>query len=128
MGGKQRWALMVLETLDTLGPRESSGAFEQTSGDLLAVNHGTLYPAPFEMGAGRIPQLATGLAASFANLAEPDPVDLCLRYVDAPGRDSWGVSGAGTASARERGLRYAARSDGGAAIRVSLGVRRRECL
>ena len=106
MGGKQRWALMVLETLDTLGPRESSGAFAQTSGDLLAVNHGTRYPAPFEMGAGRIPQLATGLAAglaaSFANLAEPDPVDLCLRYVDAPGRDSWGVLGAGTAGDARR--------------------------
>jgi hypothetical protein len=66
MGGKQRWALMVLETPDTLGPMESLGAFEQTSGDLLAVNHGQ---------AGRIHQLATGLAtglaASFANLAEP---------------------------------------------------------
>jgi hypothetical protein len=49
MCGKQRWSLMVLEMLDTLGPTESLGAFEQTSGDLLAVNHGTLYPAPLKL-------------------------------------------------------------------------------
>jgi PadR family transcriptional regulator, regulatory protein PadR len=41
-------ALMVLKTLDTLGPRHGYGIarrIEQTSGDLLAVNYGTLYPA-----------------------------------------------------------------------------------
>ena len=41
-------ALMVLRTLDTLGPLHGYGIarrIEQTSGDLLAVNYGTLYPA-----------------------------------------------------------------------------------
>jgi PadR family transcriptional regulator PadR len=40
-------ALMVLKTLDTLGPLHGYGIarrIEQISGDLLAVNQGTLYP------------------------------------------------------------------------------------
>jgi len=36
-------ALMVLKTLDVLGPLHGYG-IEQISGDLLAVNQGTLYP------------------------------------------------------------------------------------
>src|ERR1700679_1288352 len=41
-------ALMVLKTLETLGPLHGYGIarrIEQTSGDLLSINHGTLYPA-----------------------------------------------------------------------------------
>lgn len=41
-------ALMVLTTLDTLGPLHGYGIarrIEQTSGDRLLVNYGTLYPA-----------------------------------------------------------------------------------
>ena len=41
-------ALMVLKTLETLGPLHGYGIarrIEQTSGDLLAVRYGTLYPA-----------------------------------------------------------------------------------
>src|SRR6202163_4004044 len=41
-------ALMVLKTLHTLGPLHGYGIarrIEQTSGDLLSVNYGTLYPA-----------------------------------------------------------------------------------
>ena len=41
-------ALMALRTLDMLGPLHGYGIarrIEQTSGDLLAVNYGTLYPA-----------------------------------------------------------------------------------
>jgi PadR family transcriptional regulator len=41
-------ALMVLKTLDTLGPLHGYGVarrIEQTSGDRIAVNYGTLYPA-----------------------------------------------------------------------------------
>ncbi len=41
-------ALMVLRTLDTLGPQHGWGIarrIEQTSGDVLALNQGTLYPA-----------------------------------------------------------------------------------
>jgi PadR family transcriptional regulator, regulatory protein PadR len=53
MGGKADvWqgtlALMVLKTLETLGPLHGYGIarrIEQTSGDLLSVNYGTLYPA-----------------------------------------------------------------------------------
>jgi len=40
--------LMVLKTLETLGPLHGYGIarrIEQTSGDLLSVNYGTLYPA-----------------------------------------------------------------------------------
>lgn len=40
-------ALMVLKTLESLGPLHGYGIarrIEQTSGDLLAVNYGTLYP------------------------------------------------------------------------------------
>jgi transcriptional regulator len=53
MGGKTDvWqgtlALMVLKTLETMGPLHGYGIarrIEQTSGDLLALNYGTLYPA-----------------------------------------------------------------------------------
>jgi transcriptional regulator len=41
-------ALMVLKTLEMLGPLHGYGIarrIEQTSGDLLSVNYGTLYPA-----------------------------------------------------------------------------------
>lgn len=40
-------ALMILKTLDALGPQHGYGLarrIEQTSGDLLAINQGTLYP------------------------------------------------------------------------------------
>ena len=40
-------ALMVLKTLDALGPQHGYGLarrIEQTSGELLAINQGTLYP------------------------------------------------------------------------------------
>ena len=53
MGGKADvWqgtlALMVLKTLDAMGPQHGYGIarrIEQTSEDLLSVNYGTLYPA-----------------------------------------------------------------------------------
>src|SRR5207245_7019233 len=41
-------ALMILKTLETLGPQHGYGIarrIEQTSGHLLLVNYGTLYPA-----------------------------------------------------------------------------------
>jgi PadR family transcriptional regulator PadR len=41
-------ALMVLKTLQTMGPLHGYGIarrIEQTSGDLLTINYGTLYPA-----------------------------------------------------------------------------------
>jgi PadR family transcriptional regulator, regulatory protein PadR len=41
-------ALMVLKTLEALGPLHGYGIarrIEQTSGDLLTLNYGTLYPA-----------------------------------------------------------------------------------
>lgn len=54
MGGKKTdvWqgtlALMVLKTLEAMGPLHGYGIarrIEQTSGDALALNYGTLYPA-----------------------------------------------------------------------------------
>ena len=41
-------ALMVLKTLESMGPQHGYGVarrIEQTSGDQLSVNYGTLYPA-----------------------------------------------------------------------------------
>jgi len=41
-------ALMVLKTLETMGPQHGYGIarrIEQTSGSLLSLNYGTLYPA-----------------------------------------------------------------------------------
>ena len=41
-------ALMVLKTLETMGPQHGYGVarrIEQTSGNLLSLNYGTLYPA-----------------------------------------------------------------------------------
>ena len=41
-------ALMILRTLETMGPLHGYGLarrIEQTSGDRLAVNYGTIYPA-----------------------------------------------------------------------------------
>jgi PadR family transcriptional regulator, regulatory protein PadR len=41
-------ALMILKTLDTMGPLHGFGIarrIEQTSGDRLSVNYGTIYPA-----------------------------------------------------------------------------------
>jgi len=41
-------ALMALKTLETMGPLHGYGIarrIEQTSGDLLSLNYGTLYPA-----------------------------------------------------------------------------------
>lgn len=41
-------AVMVLKTLDTMGPLHGYGIarrIEQTSGDVLSLNYGTIYPA-----------------------------------------------------------------------------------
>ena len=41
-------ALMILKTLESMGPQHGYGIarrIEQTSGDALSVNYGTLYPA-----------------------------------------------------------------------------------
>jgi len=52
MGEKDVWqgtlALMVLKTLQTMGPLHGYGIarrIEQISGDVLSLNYGTLYPA-----------------------------------------------------------------------------------
>jgi DNA-binding PadR family transcriptional regulator len=46
-------ALMVLKTLEALGPLHGYGIarrIEQTSGNLLSLNYGTLYPALLKLG------------------------------------------------------------------------------
>lgn len=52
MGKSDVWqgtlALMVLKTLEAMGPMHGYGIarrIEQTSGDVLSINYGTLYPA-----------------------------------------------------------------------------------
>lgn len=50
-------ALMVLKTLEVLGPLHGYGIarrIEQISGDLLAVNQGTLYPILLKLERGAI--------------------------------------------------------------------------
>jgi transcriptional regulator len=50
-------ALMVLRTLEALGPLHGYGLarrIEQTSGDLLQLNYGTLYPALLKLEQGFI--------------------------------------------------------------------------
>src|ERR1700730_8191821 len=45
-------ALMILKTLETMGSLHGYGIarrIEQTSGDLLSVNYGTLYPAVLKL-------------------------------------------------------------------------------
>ena len=82
-------ALMVLKTLDVLGPLHGYGIarrIEQISGDLLAVNQGTLYPLLLKLeqeGAialrvGRLREQSPGPllpadAASAANSSRPKP-------------------------------------------------------
>lgn len=51
-GGTDVWqgtlALMILRTLETMGPQHGYGMarrIEQTSGNALALNYGTIYPA-----------------------------------------------------------------------------------
>ncbi len=68
MGGKTDvWqgtlALMALRTLETMGPQHGYGLarrIEQTSGDLLELNYGTLYPGAAPSGAGGLHSLALG--------------------------------------------------------------------
>ena len=48
-------ALMILKTLETMGPQHGYGIarrIEQTSGNLLLVNYGTLYPALLKLEQG----------------------------------------------------------------------------
>ena len=45
-------AIMALKTLEAMGPLHGYGVarrIEQTSGDLLSINYGTLYPALLEL-------------------------------------------------------------------------------
>ena len=56
-------ALMVLKTLETLGPLHGYGIarrIEQTSGDKLSLNYGTLYPSAAEAGAGGLRRVGVG--------------------------------------------------------------------
>ena len=69
-------ALMVLKTLDILGPQHGYGIarrIEQISGDLLALNQGTLYPLLLKLehegsiGLGMgVPRKTTAAPASIA--------------------------------------------------------------
>ncbi len=56
-------ALMVLRTLETMGAQHGYGLarrIEQTSGDLLQLNYGTLYPGAAQAGAGGFHPLPLG--------------------------------------------------------------------
>ena len=56
-------ALMVLKTLETMGPLHGYGIarrIEQTSGNLLALNYGTLYPALLKLEQEGVNRLRVG--------------------------------------------------------------------
>jgi PadR family transcriptional regulator, regulatory protein PadR len=58
-------ALMVLKTIEAMGPLHGYGIarrIEQTSGDLLSVNYGTLYPALLKLEQGGYISSAWGVS------------------------------------------------------------------
>ena len=68
-------ALMILKTLETLGPLHGYGIarrIEQTSGDLLSLNYGTLYPALLKLEReARDWRQAQAILAKFLSATEP---------------------------------------------------------
>ena len=72
-------ALMVLKTLEMLGPLHGYGIarrIEQISGDLLAVNQGTLYPVLLKLEQGRSSPPSGGrprTIAGPASIGSPPP-------------------------------------------------------
>jgi hypothetical protein len=60
---KVLWLFMILKTLEVLGPLHGYGIarrIEQISGDVLAVNQGTLYPALLRLEPGRRYRIRVG--------------------------------------------------------------------
>ena len=58
-------ALMILKTLETMGPQHGYGIarrIEQTSGDSLLINYGTLYPALVKLEQGGYIKAAWGVS------------------------------------------------------------------
>ena len=56
-------SLMVLKSLEVMGPLHGYGVarrIEQTSGDLLSINHGTLLPGSAEAGTGGCDRFEVG--------------------------------------------------------------------
>ena len=74
-------ALMILKTLDTLGPLHGYGIarrIEQTSGDLISLNYGTLYPSLLKLEQEGFPkttarQSTTSSHAQAANNSNAKP-------------------------------------------------------
>ena len=84
--------LMVLRTLETLGPQHGWGIaqrLEQVSGEALRVNQGTLYPALLRLEQRRLIRSRWGTSennrrARFYSLTAAGPVE--LRIYDVQGR------------------------------------------
>src|SRR2546428_9207290 len=58
-------ALMILKTLETMGPQHGYGIarrIEQTSGDQLSLNYGTIYPALLKLEEERFISSAWGVS------------------------------------------------------------------
>ena len=97
-------ALMVLKTLETMGPLHGYGIarrIEQTSQDLLSLNYGTLYPALLKLeqegyissGVGRVRQQPPR-ALLHAHTCRPQAARGRGPRVAADDRDSGAVPGA----------------------------------
>src|SRR4026209_1717638 len=60
-------ALMILKTLEAMGPLHGYGVarrIEQTSGDRLSVNYGTIYPALLKLAQEGVISYAWGTSAN----------------------------------------------------------------
>src|ERR1039458_3885204 len=97
-------ALMVLRTLETLGPLHGYGMarrIEQTSGDQLQLNYGTLYPALLKLEQEGFIRSHWGVSennrrAKFYELTKAGQRPLLAGHdAPAPGEESRGRVGAG---------------------------------
>ena len=106
-------ALMVLKTLETLGPLHGYGIarrIEQTSGDLLSLNYGTLYPALLKL------EQEGAIASEWGRLGE-QPQGQVLP-ADAVGPETARTGDATTGNRRPRSSRGSCRRRRGRGMRT----------
>ena len=78
-------ALMVLKTLETLGPLHGYGIarrIEQTSGDRLSLNYGTIYPALLKLEQEGYIAAKWGVSDNNRRAKYYSPTPAGLRYLE----------------------------------------------